>query len=145
MRCANAPCRAGRSRLGRQGGFSLLEVLVAFAIMALALALLYQVLGSNIRAVGVTGEYQRAAILAQSLLNAHDGIPEQGWSEDGESGGFVWQVRSQPYVTPVQNQFPDAVALHEVQVVVSWQEGGQSRQMALATLRPQRTIESRGG
>lgn len=133
----------GKRQPARQTGFTLLEVIVAFAIMAMALSMLYQILGSNVRAVGVTGEYQRASMLAQSLLNGHDGIPEQGWNEQGFSGGFDWSVRSKPYVTTVQNQYPQAVPLHEVTIDVSWHEGGQPRSLSMSTLRPMRVIEGR--
>lgn len=39
-------------RRARARGFSLLEVLVAFSVMALALGVLYQALGGSMRAMG---------------------------------------------------------------------------------------------
>ena len=122
-------------------GFTLIEVLVALFIMALALALLYRTLGSNTQAVAISGQYQRATMLAQSLLGAHDALPESGWNAQGQSGGFDWQVSSQPYATAPQQQHLSVVPLHELNIRVSWRDGEHERVIALSTLRPQRHID----
>lgn len=121
----------------KQSGITLLEMLVAFAIMAMSLGLIYQIMGSNLKTSAVMESYQRASILAQSLLNAQDGIPESGWNESGESGGINWQVRSQPFPTPAQSQSPQAVPLHELEISVTWVEDNKPRSIVLHTLRPQ--------
>ena len=65
----------------RQRGLSLLELLVAFAIMAIALGMLYKASGSSARSVGEIQSYQRAVSLAESLLATRDAIPPDGWNE----------------------------------------------------------------
>ena len=58
----------------RQKGLSLLELLVAFVIMAIALGVLYKASGASARAVGDAERYQRAVFLVHSLLEARDGV-----------------------------------------------------------------------
>lgn len=128
-----------------QRGLSLLELLVAFAIMALALGMLYKAVGSSARTVGETESYQRAVLVAESLLAARDAVPAEGWKESGQSAGFDWQVSSQPYATPANKANPAAPQLHTVNIAVSWRERDVVRHMVLNTLRPQRNLPPGAG
>jgi general secretion pathway protein I len=129
--------RAGANRRAAQSGFSLLEVLVAFSIMAVSLAMLYQVSGGTVRTVAYVEQNQRAAMLLDSLLSAKDGVLPEGWNDSGESGGFAWQVQSERFATPTSEETPTAVPLHKIVVSVSWRDGVKDRQLAASTLLPQ--------
>ena len=118
-----------------QRGFSLLELLVAFVIMAFALAMLYQASGGTVRALGDTEQYLRATVLAQSVLNSRDNVPEAGWNESSQSGGFTWRVSSSPFSTSVNS--PRAPSLQQVQIVIGWSDRHGPRQLELNTLLPQ--------
>ena len=120
----------------RQGGFTILELLVAFAIMAISLGMLYRASGGSVRAVGDMEHYQRATVLAESILAMRDAIPEEGWAETGQVAAFDWRVASAPYPTEVSG--PTVTPLHEIRVVVSWPQGGRVRQLELVTLRAQK-------
>ena len=118
-----------------QQGFSLLEMLVAFSIMAFSLAMIYRVSGGTARSAGELEHYQQAALLAASVLNLRDTVPPSGWNGRGDSAGFRWEVRSTPFPTPVSG--PNVPSLHEVSVTVLWSEGTAVKRYDLLTLRPQ--------
>lgn len=118
-----------------QGGFSLLELLVAFVIMAMSLGMLYRASGGTVRSIGDTEQALRASLLAQSLLNARDAVPETGWQEAGESAGIGWQVRSAPFRSTISG--PDVVVLHQVRVRLAWTDARGAQQAEYSTLLPQ--------
>lgn len=129
--------RRACSRVRVAAGFTLLELLVAFSIMALALGLFYRALGGNARAVDQVQRYQGAVVLAQSILDLRDSVPAGGWNEEGDSGGYRWRVQSQPYSTDAQG--PRVPALYQVSITIQWDGGAaQARSLALSTLRPER-------
>ena len=120
----------------RQSGFSLLELLVAFAIMAMSLGLLYRLAGGSARSVTDASVRQQAVALAQSILDTQDAVGPKGWNEDGESAGFTWTVQSSPY--PVGNVASTVTQLHQIQLTVQWTAGTRPGKIELLTLLPQR-------
>lgn len=125
-----------RSSAAAQGGFSLLELLVAFTIMAISLGMLYQTTGTDARNIDRVQQAQRATLLADSLLAWRDVVPETGWNEAGQSAGFDWTISSVPYPSP--NQATNAPILHEITLTIAWISNGNVQRMELVTLRPQR-------
>ena len=120
-------------------GFSLLEVLVAFSILAVTLGVLLNIFGGGIRLAGVSDDTARAASLAQSRL-VQVGVAEE--LAEGETRGdfderLRWVVRVQPY--EVMDEEINAenlpVQLYLVNVRVEWNDGGRPRSLALTTLR----------
>ncbi|MGQ0728170.1 type IV pilus modification PilV family protein [Acidovorax sp.] len=130
----------------RMRGMSLLELLVAFSILALSLGVLYKAIGGSARNVADAERYQRAVLLGESLLSARDAVTADGWSEEGQSAGYAWSVRSAPLETEASRRNPGAPALHQVDIRIDWSgERDTARSFRLSTLRPQRKLPAAEG
>lgn len=129
-----------------QHGLSLLELLVAFTIMAMSVGLLYRSMGGSARSVADMAQQQQAALVAESVLALRDAVTPEGWNETGTSAGFSWAVSSQPFVAALPwpldvagaPQPADRVPLHEIRLSVFWADGSRPRQLDVTTLLPQR-------
>jgi general secretion pathway protein I len=110
-------------------GFSLLEMVVAIAILAVSLAVLYQAVGGATRNVRADERYAYAVELARSLLAANAQVPASGFDDAGEtSGEFKWQVSTVP--APSLKGLPEG-SLQAIKVSVSWVDGSKRREVAL--------------
>jgi general secretion pathway protein I len=126
-------------------GFSLLEVLVAFVILAVLGTVLFRLFGASLNNAGLGEEYSRATLYAESRLVAaavehplRDGT-EQGTSEDGR---YAWSTKIEAYQPPGMTADQERLAqvlpvqLWHLTVTVTWPTdlGGQ-RSLALSTVR----------
>jgi general secretion pathway protein I len=111
-------------------GFSLLELMVAISILALALAGLYRAAGGATRNVRIDEKYAYSVELARSLLAANTMVPVSGVNVRGETaGGFQWRVDTNPVV--LQRSSLPVGSLHEIEVGVSWIDGSKRREVVL--------------
>lgn len=124
MRCNRRPGAA------RAAGFSLLEMLVAISILALALVTLYQAASGATRNVRTDERYAYAVELARSLLADNAMVPAAGASGRGETAaGFVWRFASRPL--DLQRSPLPPGSLHRIEVGVSWTDGRKQREVVL--------------
>lgn len=118
----------------RQQGFSLLEMVVAVAILGLALGALYQSVGGATRNVRADQRYAYAVELGRSLIADNSIVPLQGLRRSGEtSGGFAWEL----VATPVQRPRGSVLGggqLQQLDVRVSWPDGTRRRQIRLSSV-----------
>lgn len=122
-------------------GFTLLEILVAFTVMAVLLTVLLQVFSGGLRAAQLGEQYTRAVLLAQSRMALLE-TEEEGLRLGELAGNFddvyQWRTEVSAYSTDVYPQLEElGVPVYPVTatVEVSWQAGGRQRSVALKTLR----------
>lgn len=116
-----------------QRGYSLIEVIVAFALMALAATLLLGSLSGAARQMRIADDQGRAALHAESLL-ATVGMdaPLAAGKQQGEweKGRYRWSLQVAPYVEPRQT----SSCLWLLDLQVRWGDTAQE-QLRWRTLR----------
>lgn len=125
-----------RARVSERG-FTLIEVIVAFAIVALAMSALFQIFSTGLRGLVVTENYNMAVLLADSKL-AGIGIekPLEAGDQSGTfDNGFRWETNVRPYDDGGSTFRPGAIQAFEVTVTVKWGGVVRERTVSLATLR----------
>jgi general secretion pathway protein I len=106
-------------------GFSLLEVVVALAVLALVLGALYPIFSSSARQALLARDYGEAVSLAQSKL-ADVEVLAPGVQSGQGTGRFRWQRTIEPLASE-----ESAPVLYRIAVQVQWGE----RAITLTTLR----------
>ncbi|WP_426286470.1 prepilin-type N-terminal cleavage/methylation domain-containing protein [Luteibacter sp. E-22] len=124
----------------RQQGFSLLEVIAAIAVLAIAFAALMQVAGSSLSLTSRANERTQAALRARSLL---DGAFVMEPVREGDSEGhfddtYRWRMNVSRYQPPDEKPAADgfaAAGMYRLDLDVIWGRGGDERHARFSTLR----------
>ena len=123
----------------RSGGFTLLEVLVAFVIAALALGALTQQAGGSLQSTRVAGHVEEAVARARAHLVAAGIAPVAGQTQGNDGSGYTWRVSIRPVATATlvaeaAGAPPRArPTLFAMRVDLSWSGDGAPRQVTLET------------
>ena len=126
--------------MNKQQGFSLLEILIAFSILALSLGILLKIFSAGVNTAVVAEDYTAAVQIAESLM-AKTGVetPLQAGQDSGlENEKYHWLVDITPFVFNPENVDTSAITavLFKVKVIVSWgDDNANDRQVELTTLK----------
>ncbi len=135
--------RGPRLLSGRSGGFTLLEVLLAFVIFALSFATVLEILAGSMRSTTRARSYTEAALLAQSLVDMVGiDIPLEEGNMGGEApGGYSWQLSISLY----EPQFAEdpvlelaevsGTSLYWVDLELEWGNETRPQQVHFSTVR----------
>lgn len=119
-------------RRGSQGGFTLLEVLIAFAILSVAVVAVIQGFAQGLRLLKVAGDHQQAVLLADQKTREMV-IPVEG-RDQGKEGNFDWERKVT--VVPAPDLTRTAATakwrVYQIDVKVSW---GDKRGVEIVSLR----------
>ena len=83
----------------RTGGFTLLELLLAFVVFALSFATVLEILSGSMRNTVRARHYTEAALTAQAVMDQVGlDIPlASGFQGSGEAGDYDWEIGIFPY------------------------------------------------
>jgi general secretion pathway protein I len=124
-----------RQKKEKDGGFTLLEVLVAATLMSLVLVVILQVLASALRAQEASRNNTRAVLTAQKVLaEFSDKELAQGIFQ-GKEGSFAYQVSLEPQFQVPLTGLDKQLVCSALKVTLSWEERGKTKSLQLVTLR----------
>jgi general secretion pathway protein I len=137
--------RTSHSILRTPDGFTLLEVMVALAILALGVVTVLELFSGSLRIGTKASRHTQATLYAQNLMDRIFAEPLLMEGEEGGefSGGYGWRARVQE-IHPDENltrmqlsrQNPtEFFHLLDIEVRVSWDEGRGEQAFVLHSLR----------
>jgi general secretion pathway protein I len=126
------------ARLSPIAGFTLIEILVAFVITALAVGALYRMTSTGLAAGSTADRYSRALLIAEAAMEV-EGIAEPLASQTSTRriDGIYDQnitIRARPDLLR-RPATRDTRYPYEVSVVITWHDGRRARTLTLSTLR----------
>jgi general secretion pathway protein I len=137
--------RGSRGALDRSRGFSLLEVLVAFVVLALVGTALFRLFGGAMGNAGAADEWSRATLIAEARLaqaSAADPLREATEAGTEDDGRIRWESKVVPWTPPDVTPEAQAAAetlplrLYRISVTVYLPAlPGKERVVALDTVR----------
>jgi general secretion pathway protein I len=130
-----------------QRGFTLLEIMVALAILSLGVVTVLELLAGSLNVGVKASRHTQAAIYAQNIM---DRAFAQAMLDDGEErgefpDGYTWVARVQEirpdddgsrFQSNQPNQL-DFFHLKEIEVQIAWDENGGGKTFVVRSLRTQ--------
>ncbi|MFC1777633.1 prepilin-type N-terminal cleavage/methylation domain-containing protein [Pseudomonadota bacterium] len=133
---------SNRGRRG-SGGFTLLEVMLAFVIFALSFATVLEIMAGSMRSVRRASDDTEVALLAQSVM---DLVGIEIPIEEGQYSGtgmdrYQWQLGVYLYesggddVSTQQLAEMSGIELYRVDLDIDWETGRNQRNLHFSTIR----------
>ena len=118
-----------------EAGFTLVEVIATFAILALALSVLMSAISDGLRRSARSEMEAAAGALAQSLLaKAGTEMALGTGARDGQQDGLLWRLQMAPFGDSSEQQhWP--VGAYLVTAEVHWRGTSGDRSLTVSTLR----------
>ena len=130
----------------RSCGYTLIEVLVAMMILAMALSVLMRIFSSGLQSVSASADYARAVLIAEAQLAATGSTETAVPGEiHGNDDKFRWTRTVQEYApTELGETQSLPVTPYRVTVVVEWPGRARARRLNLTTIKLDRPLRAGG-
>jgi len=132
----------GDARRTTKYGFTLIEVMVSVAILAVGLALILQAFAFSLNVLRISQDNLKATLVAENkmaelqLQIKEDGDSfVKGLDEEFESGNmeYAWEVKIEPVEWEIEEISAAHEALNEVSACLSWEEGRRKGNVPVVT------------
>jgi type II secretion system protein I len=124
-----------RREMSDRGGFTLLEVLVAISILAIAVAVILQLFSADLRAIALSENYVTASVKAEAKMR--EILDEENFAPRAVSettyDGYTMDVTVEEVLTERTAEL--FVKVMEITLDVRWNEGPRERAITLKSLR----------
>jgi general secretion pathway protein I len=124
-----------RSVLGRKDGFTLLEVLVAFVLLATTVTVVLQLFSSGIKALSLSEDYATAVVRTESKMREildNEQLTENAWSETSPEG-YRFDITVAKAYEARTKDLP--MKILEIGITMSWKMGGKEKSLILNTMK----------
>ncbi len=115
-------------------GFTLVEALVAFAILAVVLVSLYEAMGTGLRSFGAASRVEEAVMIARSELDRIVALKRLPPQQRGKSAGtdFEWKYEVLPFAERPQST--SALRPVLIRLWVIWPSNNGSQKISIDRL-----------
>jgi general secretion pathway protein I len=125
---------------GYARGFTLIEVVVAMAILGIGITIILELFSGSLRLLRTSGEYTKAVNYARVKMEEITVKPtvNEGIEEGEFDGAYRWQVdvkRVDILPPRIETDFKPPVELFQVKLIVLWKSGTKERSTVLETYR----------
>lgn len=118
----------------KRDGFTLLEVLVAIAILGIAITIIIHLFSSNLQAIKASGDYVTASTRAEAKMREIlEGKISEGVYNEVTDDGYTMDIS----ISEVLNERTENLNLRLLQIdlTIRWIEGSKQKSMTLSTLK----------
>jgi general secretion pathway protein I len=127
----------------RSGGFTLLEMLLAFVVFALSFATVLEILSGTLRNTVRARQYTEAALTAQSVMGqvGLEIVLEAGTRAQGDFGDYSWELEISEYQSAeggmgnVELAELTGIELIEIDLTVSWGSPPRDQSRTFSTIK----------
>ena len=128
-------------------GFTLLEVMVAMAILSIGLVSIMGLFSSGLRSASLSQSYTLATMLARQKMEEIASQQEiraetLGGDFEGDYSSYNWEVEINPYEFREEEDLEEEakynnfiIRMFKIITKISWEEGNKKRSVSLVTLK----------